>query len=120
LNSVRQIAADISIWLLQTSTKPSFWQQYNFGSNFKLFLKLHSTFFNFHQGSGYYTKEQYRKILQEAAARHVEVIPEIDAPGHSRAAIKAMEARYVFSKLVPVPGTSLKWDAFRFRGKNMN
>ncbi|CAG5119875.1 unnamed protein product [Candidula unifasciata] len=46
-------------------------------------------------GSGFYTTEDYRAILRHAAARHVEIIPEIDMPGHSHAAIKAMHARFV-------------------------
>lgn len=45
-------------------------------------------------GSGWYTREQYIDILRYARERHIEVIPEIDVPGHARAAIKAMEARY--------------------------
>ena len=32
--------------------------------------------------------------MQAATARQIEVIPSIDMPGHSRAAIRAMEARY--------------------------
>ncbi len=44
-------------------------------------------------GSGFLTGAQYIGLLRHAAARHVEVIPEIDLPGHSRAAIRAMEAR---------------------------
>jgi hexosaminidase len=32
-------------------------------------------------------------LLRAATARHIEVVPEIDSPGHARAAIKAMEAR---------------------------
>ena len=44
-------------------------------------------------GSGYYTRSDYVEILRYAAARHVEVVPEIEMPGHARAAIKAMEAR---------------------------
>ncbi|WP_240135548.1 beta-N-acetylhexosaminidase [Streptomyces sp. MUM 178J] len=36
---------------------------------------------------GYYTKDQYREILRHAAARHMEVIPEIDMPGHTNAAL---------------------------------
>ncbi len=45
-------------------------------------------------GSGYYTKEDFIEILQYANDRHIEVIPEIDLPGHMRAAIIAMTARY--------------------------
>ncbi|MBV6323584.1 family 20 glycosylhydrolase [Duganella violaceipulchra] len=45
-------------------------------------------------GSGYYTRAEYIEILCYAAARHIEVIPEIEMPGHARAAVKSMEARY--------------------------
>ncbi|MEX0945012.1 MAG: family 20 glycosylhydrolase, partial [Balneolaceae bacterium] len=44
-------------------------------------------------GSGWYSRDQYIDILRYAAERHIEVIPEIDVPGHARAAIIAMEAR---------------------------
>ena len=51
-------------------------------------------------GCGFYTTEEYRQILRHARRNHIEVIPEIDLPGHSYAAIKAMEARYkTFMKL---------------------
>jgi hexosaminidase len=45
-------------------------------------------------GSGYYTREDYIEILRYAHQRHIKVIPTINLPGHSRAAIRAMEARY--------------------------
>jgi hexosaminidase len=45
-------------------------------------------------GSGYYTRADYIEILRYAAARHIEVIPELEMPGHARAAVQAMEARY--------------------------
>lgn len=45
-------------------------------------------------GSGYYTKADYIEILEYAMARHITVLPEIETPGHARAAIKAMDARY--------------------------
>lgn len=45
-------------------------------------------------GNGYYSVEDFIEILKYAAARHIEVIPEIDMPGHARAAVKAMDARY--------------------------
>lgn len=44
-------------------------------------------------GSGHYSKEDFIEIIKYAAARHVEVIPELDFPGHARAAIIAMKAR---------------------------
>ena len=43
-------------------------------------------------GSGFYSRADYVEILRYAAARHIEVIPELEMPGHARAAIKAMQA----------------------------
>ena len=43
---------------------------------------------------GYYSAEDYRDILRHAQRLHIQLIPEIDMPGHAHAAIKAMEARY--------------------------
>ncbi|WP_333773833.1 beta-N-acetylhexosaminidase [Streptomyces sp. IBSBF 3136] len=36
---------------------------------------------------GSYTKADYRKIVGYAASRHLEVVPEIDMPGHTNAAL---------------------------------
>ena len=45
-------------------------------------------------GSGYLSREDFIDLLQFADAHHIELIPEINMPGHARAAIYAMEARY--------------------------
>ncbi len=45
-------------------------------------------------GNGYYTREEFIDLLRYAAERHVQVIPEIESPGHARAAIVAMNVRY--------------------------
>ena len=39
--------------------------------------------------SGYYTQEEAREIVAYAAARGINVIPEIDLPGHTKAALAA-------------------------------
>jgi hexosaminidase len=38
---------------------------------------------------GYYTQDQMRHLLAYAAARHVTIMPEIEMPGHARAALAA-------------------------------
>jgi len=38
---------------------------------------------------GFYTQEEIRRVVATAAARHVTVIPEIEMPGHSLAALAA-------------------------------
>ncbi|MDQ0991051.1 beta-N-acetylhexosaminidase [Streptomyces sp. V3I7] len=36
---------------------------------------------------GHYTKDDYREIVRYAASRYLEVVPEIDMPGHTNAAL---------------------------------
>lgn len=45
------------------------------------------------RGSGFYGADDFTAILRCAAERRIEVLPEIEMPGHARAAVKAMEAR---------------------------
>lgn len=44
--------------------------------------------------NGFYTVDTYIDLLRYAKARGIDIIPEFDSPGHSRAAIIAMEQRY--------------------------
>ncbi len=44
--------------------------------------------------NGYITRQEYIDFLRYCNERGISVIPEVDTPGHSRAAVKAMEARY--------------------------
>ena len=38
---------------------------------------------------GYYTKEQMRELVEYASERHIEIIPEIEMPGHSEEVLAA-------------------------------
>ncbi|BDZ55646.1 family 20 glycosylhydrolase [Agromyces marinus] len=40
-------------------------------------------------GGGSYSAEDYRRIVAYAAARHITIVPEIDLPGHTNAALSA-------------------------------
>lgn len=40
-------------------------------------------------GSGFYTKKDIREVIEYAKLRHIEVIPEIDLPGHTQAVLAA-------------------------------
>ena len=45
-------------------------------------------------GTGYYTRADFIEILKYAKKLHIQVVPELESPGHARAAIKSMNARY--------------------------
>jgi hexosaminidase len=38
---------------------------------------------------GYYTQEQYKELVEYARSRYVTIVPEIDTPGHTNAALAA-------------------------------
>ncbi|WP_185976643.1 family 20 glycosylhydrolase [Catenovulum sediminis] len=44
--------------------------------------------------NGFLSVQDYIDLVQYADQHHIQVIPSFDMPGHSRAAIKAMEVRY--------------------------
>ena len=43
-----------------------------------------------HRYGGYYTKQEVRDLIEYARIRNIEIIPEIDIPGHCRAAIYSL------------------------------
>ena len=45
-------------------------------------------------GTGYFSRNDFIEILRYATARHIRILPEIESPGHARAAVKSMEVRY--------------------------
>lgn len=45
-------------------------------------------------GSGYFTRADFIEILRHAHDLHIEIIPEIEGPGHANASIQSMLARY--------------------------
>jgi hexosaminidase len=45
-------------------------------------------------GTGFYTVADFIDILQYADKLHITVVPEMEAPGHARAAVKSMTTRY--------------------------
>ena len=60
--------------------------------------------------NGFLSRADYIEILKAAATRGITVIPEFDMPGHSRAAIHSMEARY---RRLMSEGRKAEAEAFR-------
>ena len=56
---------------------------------------------------GFYTQAEYREIVAYAAERYITVVPEIDLPGHTNAALVAYPELNCNGK-VPVPYTGIE------------
>ncbi len=52
---------------------------------------------------GYYTKEDMKEIVRYASERQIQIVPEIDMPGHCKAAIAAYPELGCFNKKFEVP-----------------
>ena len=62
---------------------------------------------------GFYTKADYGEIVRYAAARFVTVVPEIDMPGHTNAALTAYPALSCSSRpTAPFTDTEVGWSTF--------
>lgn len=59
---------------------------------------------------GFYTKDQIREVVAYAAERHITVIPEIELPGHSSAAIAAYPALSCTHQAIEVEN---EWGVFK-------
>ena len=59
---------------------------------------------------GYYMKDEIREVVEYAAARHIEVIPEIELPGHSQAALASYPWLGCTGEKVEVAN---KWGVFK-------
>jgi hexosaminidase len=58
---------------------------------------------------GYYTQEEIREVVKYASDRYINVVPEIEMPGHSRAAIAAYPELSCTGEQLGVPGL---WGVF--------
>ena len=74
MNSFHLHLSDDQGWRLEIKSWP------------ELAKKVGSTAINNDPG-GYYTQEQYKEILNYARARYITVVPEIDLPSHTNAAL---------------------------------
>lgn len=62
------------------------------------------------QHGGFYSQEEIREVVAYAAARHIEVIPEIEMPGHSSAALAAYPELGCTGAPLEVPA---RWGVFK-------
>lgn len=79
------------------------------GTSYSFFNKKHNSI----PHSGFYTQEDISEIVAYAAERHITIVPEIDLPGHSLAALAAYpEFGCTKESLSPATGPGIYKDIF--------
>ena len=91
LNVFHMHLCDDSGWRLDITNWPDLHQASAWRTNLMFGLNPRSTFAWRDNGDygGYYTQDDAREIVAYAAQRHITVVPEIEMPGHSTAALNA-------------------------------
>ena len=64
-------------------------------------------------GPFYYTADDVKEILAYAKERHIEVMPEIELPGHARGALGAYPEFSCFPERIPAGAAADDWGIFR-------
>ena len=83
INKLHFHLVDNPAWRIEIKKYPHLAQEGGFRGGD---AKLHPIYGRFNQKyGGYYTQKELRDIVAYAAQRNIEVIPEIDMPGHSKA-----------------------------------
>ncbi len=59
---------------------------------------------------GFYSKEDIREIVKYASERHVQIVPEIEMPGHSSAAVASYPFLGCNGEQIPIPND---WGVFK-------
>ena len=79
------------------------------GTSYSFFNKKHNNI----PHSGFYTQEDISEIVAYAAERHITIVPEIDLPGHSHAALAAYpEFSCTKKSFSPATGPGIYKDIF--------
>ncbi len=67
---------------------------------------------------GYYTQEEIKDLIAYAQSKHIEIIPEVDMPGHMMAAIKAypflVEGEFGWGEIFSTPICPCKEEVYTF------
>jgi len=91
LNTFHWHLADDQGWRIQIKKYPKLtsvgaWRN---GIDFHLDPKLSTAYRRDGRYGGFYTQRDIREVVAYAAARHITIVPEIEMPGHSTAALAA-------------------------------
>ena len=89
MNTFHWHLTDDQGWRIEIRKYPNLTKVGAWRSETRLGHELHPRGFDKQPHGGFYTQKDIREVVAYAAARHVNVVPEIEMPGHAQAAIAA-------------------------------
>jgi hexosaminidase len=91
INTLHWHLTDDQGWRIEIKKYPRLTQvgAWRGGIGFELDAKAATAYGPDGRYGGYYTQEDIREVVRYAAARHITIVPEIEMPGHSSAALAA-------------------------------
>lgn len=103
LNTFHWHLTDDQGWRIQIDKHPKLTEvaAWRDGIGFDLDPKSSTAYDRLGRYGGYYTKADIREVVAYAAERHITVVPEIEMPGHSSAAITAYPEFGCAKKSIP-------------------
>jgi hexosaminidase len=106
LNTFHWHLTDDQGWRIEIKKYPKLTQigAWRAGVGFKLDPKSTTNYDAVGQYGGFYTQDDIREVVKYAAARHITVVPEIEMPGHSMAALAS------YSEFSSNPGIKIPTD----------
>ena len=120
LNTFHWHLTDDQGWRIQIDKYPKLtevgaWRE---GIGFDLDPKSSTAYDHLGRYGGYYTKADIREVVAYAAARHITVVPEIEMPGHSSAAITAYPEFACETKKNSLPATGADYNGVYCAGND--
>lgn len=106
INKLHLHLADDEAWRIEILAHPELAQKGGFRGPEEVVAARYGAFDR--RYGGYYTQAQMREIIEFAAARNIEIIPEIDLPGHSHTLARVRPE--VLCRYTPDTNASLGYD----------
>ncbi|MEQ7799689.1 family 20 glycosylhydrolase [Pedobacter sp. ASV1-7] len=87
LNKFHWHLTDDQGWRIEIKKYPELTQKGAWRSESQFGIGLDKNWINTNPHGGYYTQEEIKEVIKYAQSKYIEVIPEIEVPGHSKAAL---------------------------------
>lgn len=113
MNKFHWHLTDDSGWRIEIKKYPELTQKGAWRKESQFGIGLDNNWVNKNAHGGFYTQEEIKEVIRYAQSKYIEIIPEIEMPGHAMAALSVFPNLSCTGGPFEVPGTwGIKLDAF--------